>query len=137
MNQTLNKIEASFKAAMRGEETIHNLIWYWGAIAYVTSYLINRLAIGGGHYRFFDITISVLICVYFVWHIYVLKKCSPKKPKLTKEEKRNLRILARKDFGKRFIRKLFLQEPLSEWNPVFVTVVIDVFSIANFINYIF
>jgi hypothetical protein len=67
----------------------------------------------------------------------VLRKCSPKKPKLTKEEKELLKEQSKKERGKKFLRKLFLQEPITQTDPVFVTMVIDIFFIAHFGGYIF
>ncbi len=137
MASLLNKVESSFKAAMKGEESLHNLIWWWGVTSYLLSYFVIDRVIKINNIRSIDIIISVLMSVYFAWHIYVLKKCSPKKPVLSKEEKKKLRQEARKEFGKKFLRKLFLQEPISKWNPVLVTAVVDIFGISTFLGYVF
>ena len=131
------KIKSSFKAATKGQETIKNLIWRWGAISYFLSYFVVNQIIKTVNLRFFDIAISLLMTSYFSWHIYVLKKCCPKKSPLTKEEKEKLREQTRKQFFKRFLRKIFLQEPISELNPITVVIVIDVFALATFLGYIF
>jgi predicted membrane protein len=136
MNQMFNKIEASFRAAMKGEETVHNLIWWWGAVGYLVAYFIIDKIIKINHFKFIDVTISLLAVVYFSWHVYALKKCAPKKPKLSKEEKKRLSEEARKDMGKRFMRKLLLQESITKWDPIFITIVIDLFCIANFLGYV-
>lgn len=131
----LDKIEASFRASLRGEETINNLIYYWGITAYLVSYFIIDRIIKINNILFIDITLSLLTTAYFMWHIYALKKCSPKKPQLTKEEKEAIRAERRRDFSKRFFRKLFLQESITKWDPVFITIVVDLFSIAVFLGY--
>lgn len=136
MNALLNKIDASYKAAMKGQESVHNIIWWWGIVGYLVSYFIIDRIIKINDFRALDIIISLMMVVYFSWHIYVLRKCSPKKPKLTKEEKKKMRIEARKNFGKSFMRKLLLQESITEWDPVFITMVMDVFCIANFLGYV-
>jgi hypothetical protein len=135
MNEFFNKIESSFKAAMRGEENLSNLIWKWGLISYLLSYFVIDRIIKINDIRFVDVIISLLMTVYFGWHIYVLRKCSPKKPKLSAEEKKLLRLEARRQFTKKLLRKLFLQEPITKWDPVFVATVIDLFSLAIFLNY--
>jgi hypothetical protein len=136
MNQIFDKIEASFKASMKGEETLHNLIWWWGAIGYLTAFFVIDEIVKVSTFRSVDILVSILTSVYFAWHIFVLKKCAPKKPQLSKEEKQALRQERRKNFGKKFLRKLLLQESFSEWDPVFISIVIDLFSIATFSSYI-
>jgi len=136
MKDLLNKVETSFKAALRGEEDVNTLMYRWGAISYIIAYFIVNKAIMAIDLRFIDITLSVLAICYFAWHFYVLRKCTPKKPEISKEEKQRLKIEARKDMGKRFLRKLLLKEPISKWNPNTVCLVTDVFCIAQFMGYI-
>lgn len=136
MNDILNRIETSFKAAMRGEELIHRLVWWWGLMGYLVAYFVIDRIIKINNIVFIDIILSLLAVAYFSWHVYVLKKCSPKKPALSKEEKKKVREDARKDFGKRMMRKLFLQEPISKWDPAFVSTIIDLFCIASFLTYL-
>lgn len=136
MNALLNKIETSFKAATKGQESLHNMIWWWGVMGYLIAYFIIDKIIKVNNFIAIDVIISLLATVYFIWHIYALKKCSPKKPKLSKEEKRKMREEARKNFGKSLARKLFLQESITKWDPVFITMVLDLFCIANFLGYV-
>jgi len=131
-----DKIETSFKASLKGEETVHNLIYWWGIIGYLVAYFIIDRIVKISDIRLVDIMVSLITSAYFAWHIYALKKCAPKKPKLTKEEKKLLREEARKNLGKKVMRKLLLQEPMTQWDPVFVSIVIDLFSIAIFVGYV-
>ena len=101
MNEILNRIETSFKAAMRGEELIRRLVWWWGLIGYLVAYFVVDRIIKINNIVFIDVVLSLLTVAYFSWHVYVLKKCSPKKPILSKEEKKRAREESRKDFGKR------------------------------------
>jgi len=137
MKEIFSKIETSFRKAIKGEENLSIVIWFWGAIAYVTAFFIIEKMVQGVNLISFDVVISVVMVVYFVWHLYVLIKCNPKKPKLTKEEKERLKEEARKERGKRILRKLFLREPITQTNPVIVTAVIDLFFISHFGGYIF
>jgi hypothetical protein len=137
MSGIFNRVEASFRAAMRGEESTAVLIKKWGIPAFLISFFVADQLVMYFDQRVVDVSISTLVTLYFVWHIYVLKRCSPKKPKLTKEEKDILKRQARKDLGKKILRKLLLQEPVSEWNPVKVTIILDVLFIAQFLGYIF
>ncbi len=136
MNEILNRIETSFKAAMRGEELIRRLVWWWGLIGYLVAYFVVDRIIKINNIVFIDVVLSLLTVAYFSWHVYVLKKCSPKKPILSKEEKKRAREESRKDFGKRMMRKLFLQESISKWDPAFVSTIIDLFCIASFLTYL-
>jgi len=136
MSEIFSKIDASFKAAIKGEESTSILIRWWGIIAYVvTFFVIDRIVMKVDN-RAVDVAFSSLVVIYFVWHIFVLKKCSPKKPKLSKEEKAYLKQQARKDLGKKILRKLLLQESLTKWEPVTVTIVIDIIFITQFLGYI-
>jgi hypothetical protein len=136
MGEFLGKIEASFKAAMKGEEATQNLIWWWGSIGYFVAFFVADRVVKISNIKFVDVSVSLLMVVYFSWHFYVLKKCAPKKPKLSKEEKRILREEARKILGKKLMRKFFLQESITKWDPIFVALVIDVFAIASFLEYL-
>jgi hypothetical protein len=136
MNAFFNKIETSFKAATKGEESVHNMIWWWGVCGYMVAFFIANRIVKVSDSRIIDILVSLLMVIYFGWHFYAIKKCAPKKPKLSKEEKKKLREEARKDFGKRLARKFFLQESITKWDPIFIVLVIDVFSIATFLQYL-
>ncbi len=136
MNAFFNKIETSFKAATKGEESVHNMIWWWGVCGYMVAFFIANRIVKVSDSRAVDIIVSLLMVVYFCWHFYAMRKCAPKKPKLSKEEKKRLREEARKDFDKKLVRKLFLQESITKWDPIFIVLVIDVFSIATFLQYV-
>ncbi|MDX2083455.1 MAG: hypothetical protein SFV53_05680 [Rickettsiales bacterium] len=135
MNRIFSKIETSFIAAIKGQESTDKLIYWWGVIGYVAAFLINKI-IKLAHLYLFGVIVSGVLIFYFIWHIYVLKKCSPRKPKLSKEEKQKLRQERRKELGKKLMRKLFLQESFTKWDPVFTSIIIDLFCIANFVDYI-
>ncbi len=136
MSDILHKIEASFKASLKGEETINNLIRWWGIIGYLVVFFVVNKVIKLVHVHFIVVIISALVICYFSWHIYALKKCSPKKIKLSKEEKQKISEENRKELGKKIARKLFLQESITKWNPVLVSMVIDAYCIAQFVGYV-
>ena len=135
MKNILRKIKASFKRAMRGEEKIDYIIWRFGAVFYVSAIFIIDKLIKKVDIIYLDMSLAALAVTYAIWHLYVLIKCKPKKPKLSKAEKKELKAKARKDLGKKFLRKLFLQEPLTKTNPIFLTAVIDLFFISHFLGY--
>ncbi len=136
MKEFFSKIESSFSKATKGEESLSNLIQWWGIGGYFAAYFVAEKLVKFSDLRFFDAVISIVTAIYFAWHIYALKKCSPKKPQLTKEEKEAIKRQNRHQFGKKFLRKLFLQEPLGEWNPVLMSIVVDIFCIAHFLTYV-
>ena len=61
-------------------------------------------------------------------------KCKPKKPKLTKEERVALKKERRKNLSKSFARKLLLQESISKWDPVTITIVLDLYFVLLFLG---
>ncbi|MBU6141028.1 MAG: hypothetical protein KGP29_05710 [Proteobacteria bacterium] len=137
MKEVLNKIFLSFKKATKGEELMIRVIWFWGVIGYIFAFAVANKLIRTIDFRFFDILISLVMTLYFSWHIYAVKKCSPKKPKLNPEKKDKLNAENRVNLGKSVARKLLLQEPLTKWNSTFMITVIDILCITHFFGYIF
>lgn len=131
----LNKIENSFMLSSKGQESMQIVMWYWGGIAYFAAYILNKMIIKIDS-RIFDVTASLLVTVYFCWHIFILVKCSPKKPKLSPEEKQRIKLERKKDRTRRFMRKLLLQEPITKWNPTLICGAIDLCFITTFSSYI-
>jgi hypothetical protein len=132
----LDKIEHSFVLAMKGEEKTNNLIIWWGIAAYLITYFVLNKLIYLVDNKIFDVALSLLVIVYFSWHIYVIRKSLPPKPKLTKEEKQRLKLQKRQEFSKKFFRKLFLQESIGKWDSAFVSNVVDLLFIVHFLGYI-
>jgi len=137
MIAAIANLEDSFRKISRGEETINNVIWWWGVSAYLVAFFVAEKLIMKIDLRSIDILISTVMLIFFIWHLYALKKCAPKKPVLTKEEKLKMKIEARRNFGRKFLRKLFLQEPLTKTNPILVAAVLDLYCAAHFAGYIF
>lgn len=128
----IKKIQTSFKASTQGKENISILIWYWGVLTYVVFYVLINWLIGMIRWRILSAVICIFAAVYFGWHIYALLKCRPKKPKLSKEEKAQLK--EKHHFYKSFGRKFFLQEPWFKWNPITALVVIDILFLLHFLT---
>lgn len=125
------KIQNSFQTAWAGKEDLEIVLWIWGGAAYLASIFINKLILWN-KIAFFDFFLSAMVVSYFVVHIIITRRCAPKKTPLTKEQKEELK----KDRAKKFLRKLFLQEPLKKWNPVVITIAIDLYIILYFSEYI-
>lgn len=132
MQNFFNKVKESFIKSTNGEEDLKILIRYWGVLAYIFTYLVLNKIIITYHNAIITQAIALVCIIYFSWHLYSMIKCSPKKPKLTKEQKKELRQAKRKEFFKNFWKKLTLQESFGKWDPIFVTKLIDIFCIANF-----
>ena len=132
MKEILNKIEESFKKSMRGEEDLKIVIRYWGIIGYLVAYFILNKIIKMNNIVIIDNIIAAIAIAYFAWHFYILIKCSPKKPHLTKEEEKELGKKRRAELFKSFTRKLLLQESFTKWNPVLIAQVTDLLCITHF-----
>ncbi len=135
LNEILHKIEDSFKAAIHGTESLRTLIRWWGFISYATFFIVDKLILAINS-RLFDVAMSSVGLVYFVWHIFVMFRCKPKAPKLSKEEKQKLRAEKIHNMPKSFMRKLLLQESISKWNPFSMTIAVDLLFFTNFLGYI-
>lgn len=139
MNQVqeyITKIENSFRASNKGEEKINIVLYYWGLISYAFFYLVVNQLILAVNNKVFDIVLSSIGMIYFLWHLFAIMKNKPKKPKLSKEEKKRLRAEYWHNAPKSFMRKLLLQEPLSKWNPVAMEVAVDLLFLVHYFGYI-
>ena len=100
LSQKIFILKNSFIFANKGEENVDFLIWIWGVPSYIISYFVINKSILAVNNLWFDYSLSILISIFYIWHIYVVKKCAPKKPKLTKEEKKQLKIQNKGTFYK-------------------------------------
>ena len=121
------KIKESFIQCNKGKENINIIFWGWGVAVYVLAFFIYKLLITI-NIQFITWVISIAFIIYFVWHVISVKRCSPKKPKLTKKEKEELK----KDRWNRIGRKLLLKEPISKWNSSTTIIAIDILAIISF-----
>ena len=127
----LNKIRISFVNSSKGLENFSVVSWGWGGLFYLMSYFIfNKLVIAIDS-KFFDYLLITLLTIYFVWHIYVSIKCFPKTTKLSKEEKEQLKI-QNGGASKAFLRKFFLQEPITKKNGRNILIAIDILILLHF-----
>jgi len=131
MKNFLNKIKRSFVNASKGLESFSVVAWGWGGLFYLVSYFIfNKLVIAINS-KFFDYSLLILLTIYLVWHIYVAIRCFPKAPKLSKEEKEKLKI-QNGGASRAFLRKLFLQEPITKTNSRNILIAIDTLILLHF-----
>ena len=133
-NNITQKIKKSFLLAWNGKEKMFNILFWWGILSFIICYLLIQPLIDFNPIKFIDILISGAIVTYYIWHIIVIRRCSPKKPKLTKEQEKKLKQEKRKEFPKRFMRKLFLKEPITKWNPPLMIIVVDLYIIIIYVS---
>ena len=135
MENSLNKIKISFINSTKGLENFSVITWYWGALTYFLAYFVFNKLLKKTNLSFLIYSISIFFIIYFIWHIYASIKCSPKRPKLSKEEKEKFKI-ENGGASKAFLRKLFLQESITELNSRNILIAIDLFLILHFYSYI-
>jgi hypothetical protein len=132
MKLFLEKIYNSFITASKGQESMKNMIWWWGILSYLIAFFIVDLIIKKNDSLLIDSVISFIVCVYYAWHLYALRRCAPKKPKLTDEEKKILKNQRSQEMYKSFFRKLFLKEPITKWNTITVITILDILFFCHF-----
>ena len=133
----IKSIELSFNKANKGQEQLNIIIYWWGVLAYLIAYFILNKIIFLVDIKTIDILVSILACIYFIWHIFVLHKCKPKKPELSDEEKKKIELERKKEMPKKIFRKIFLREPIFKWNIISVITAVDLFAVAHFSGYFF
>lgn len=133
-----DSVVVSFKAASRGKEDVNVLIWRWGLVSYLLSYfvLFDFVQYLNNNIRFLAILSAVIICAYFIWHIYAVVKSMPKAVKLTKLQKKQQKLLKKKSLAKSFFRKLLLQEPWFKTNKTSFAIILDLLCLAFFLEFI-
>ncbi|MCE3254872.1 MAG: hypothetical protein K0R25_366 [Rickettsiaceae bacterium] len=135
MKQFFKNFAAEFKhhfiLAHHGREDIAIAIWVWGGVAYLISFFINKFLLLV-NVPVIQWIFSILVIAYFVWHIVVIKRCTPKKIPLTEEQKAELK----KTRGKRFVAKLLLKEPFTKSDSSLIAIVIDIYVITCFLSYL-
>ncbi len=127
----LPRAKHHFDLAMNGKEDLTIVLWVWGGGAYIFAFFIDKLILFVDM-MFIKWVLTILMIVYFIWHIVVIRKCSPKKPEMSEEEKEEYK----KDRNKRIVRKLLLKEPITKFNPSTVGIVIDLYVIVCFAEYL-
>ena len=137
IKQILTAIEESFHKALSGQEKVRVVVFWWGIPVYLFCYLVLNNLIRWIDFRVFDIFIAFIVSIYFVWHIYVLHRCKPKKPQLTADEKKQLELAQKKDRAKKIMRKFLLREPVFKWNQIAVVTALDLLFIAHFSSFFF
>ncbi|MBL6665170.1 MAG: hypothetical protein ISQ34_04930 [Rickettsiales bacterium] len=129
-------IQESFILASKGKEEIGILLWRWGLLSYLITYLVFYKLIGLIGFGFLSGVIAFLVISFYLWHIVVIFRCRPKKKKLDKATKRQQKLIKSGSVAKSFARKLFLQEPwLKTQNSTFI-LVIDLLIIVTFLEYL-
>lgn len=132
----LNKIKHSFIESTKGRESFNVVIWMWGGLFYLISFIIIEPKMSYVYNSFFAKTVAIFVIFYALWHFYVSIKCAPKKPVLTKEEKQ-LEKMKKDSFYSSISKKLFLQEPITKMNPRNILVLLDLYIIIHYIGFIY
>lgn len=134
--EIFSNIFTSFIKASKGEENLSNVIWFWGVIGYCFSYFILNKIVLVSNNSIVDFIICWAVLIYFVWHIYTVTKCAPKKKKMNKEEKAKLQKVEARSRTRSIFNKIISREPITKWNPVSITIIIDLLFIAHFGGYL-
>lgn len=128
------KAELSFKKACRGKEEIKILIRYWAIPSYIFFFFGIDSLVVSINFLVIDLVLSSFAVIFFSWHMFAMIKCKPKKKKLTTEEKKELKKNKRKNLSKSVMKKLLLQESITKWDPVTLTIVADFYFFILFLG---
>jgi len=97
-----NIIINSFKKSSQGEEDLYVLLWVWSILPVLFWIMIvpRRLT----QSQFINVIVSIAIGIYFVWHIFAIKRTIAKHPeykhKQSKKEKLDYNNLSKKEIQK-------------------------------------
>lgn len=128
-----NIISQSFVKSWQGQESFRNIVIYWGFIAYLMAIILDKIIIKTPN--FIDNILSIIAIIYFSWHIIITYKITPKKPKLSKEEKKKQKEQEKTIFTKNLIQKLLLQKSWTNFNQYYFVIALDLFCFAHFLGY--
>jgi len=117
----MNKIKQSFSKALKGQESIKNLILWF--ICFLPIYFISQ------KFLFAIPVISIIFkglnLLFLIWHIIAIIRCKPKE----KKDKISL-----KKTSKSFKDKLLLKKPWIDLKLTTFIILIDILLILNIIN---
>jgi len=118
----------------KGKGNFNHITWYWGGLFYIASlsffYNLNFLIKN----KIILNSLTTLLIIYLIWHIYISIKNFPKKTPLSSDEKK-IQKLNSGGFSGAFFRKLFLQEPIAKIKTNKILILIDLFLILHFISF--
>lgn len=130
-------VKESFILASKGKEEISTLIWRWSVMSYLLTYFIFYKLVNVFGPGFVAGFISLLVILFYIWHIVAIVRCSPKKKKLTKAEKKQKKLTQSGGvIAKSFAKKFLLQEPWFRTKNSSFVIVIDLLIITFFVEYI-
>lgn len=129
-----NKIFTSIKQATFGKEDINTVLYIYGASLILITVIIVKFLIPFVHI-YFEKFILYSLSLIFAWHIYIIFRCKPKAPKLTKEEKEIVKIKARKERWRNFIDIMLLRKGWFNLSSTTIAICIDLFCLLELITY--
>ena len=130
-------IKESFILASKGKEEVGILVWRWALMSYLVTYLSFYKLVNWFGMGFLSGIISLLVIVFYIWHIVAIIRCSPKKKKLSKTQQKQKKLVnAGSGTAKTFARKLTLQEPWFKTRNSSVVIVINLLIITTFAEYL-
>jgi len=129
-----DKIINSFKKCNEGKENFDIVIYYWGIAAYfVNFFILEALIIKNGIY-IINFILSLLISLYFAWHIFAINRCKPKKESLSNVKKIVTKQQLRSKRLKNIFDKIFLRKSITNFNPPFIMTIVDLYIIASYLS---
>lgn len=127
-------ISSSFLKASRGEESLNALTW-WGVIIYIFSlFILETRILPKISFLPLAFAIDLTALLFFIWHIYVIRKCLPKEAKLSKEDKKIIALQNRLERPQKILRKIFLQEAMFNIKNSTILVILDLFFIISYLQ---
>jgi len=130
-------IKESFALASKGKEEVGILVWRWAPMSYLVTYFIFYQMVKMFGMGFFSGLISLLVILFYIWHMVAIIRCSPKKKKLSKVEKKQKKLIeSGSGVAKTLTKKLILQEPWFKTKNSSVVIVIDLLVITTFAEYL-
>lgn len=129
-------IKDSFILASKGKEEIPTLIWGWALMSYLITYCVFYQSVHYFGLGIISSLISLIVIVFYLWHMVAIVRCRPKQKKLTKTEKKQKKLIDGSGIARSFVRKLLLQEPWFKTKTYTFVLVIDLLIITTFFEYL-
>ena len=118
-------------SAIAGKKTISSLNFV-GWITYVFFFaIIDYRILLKLHLIFLENFFCILGIAFFGWHIISVYRCKPKLPKLSKEEKQQKKLQDQQERSKKFLRKLFLKEPILKISDSTLLTILDFYFLTS------
>jgi hypothetical protein len=147
LKKIFEMVKNTFKILVEGNGNFNRILFLWGVVPNVVLILFFQRKIEIFRFRFFTLFICILIIVYFLWHIFIVRKTLKIQPqyKVVKVKKKDLYkgktkeeiAEMKKEERKTAVKKMFLLEAWDSTPNYVIVICLDAYTVLTQLQIIF